>query len=241
MRRFLRVPSTLVLVTTAAVIPALIGARAEAGWESPATSSACPVPDSGTCLGILRPGRTYTSHSFRPKFTFRVPTGWANYLDIAGLYLLQPPGARPPGTSIEGSFIGLEARVAPEALDCQSRVKGVATAPAAIVAWMSKQRDLVVSHRHAVTVGGLRGIALDIRMARGAKGCLSPGATTPAAPLLVGISPSSFDHEVAPGNDERHYLLAYKRGTLDIQIVDTSGAKRLANYAAIVSTFRFAL
>jgi hypothetical protein len=43
-----------------------------------------------------------------------------------------------------------------------------------------------------------------------------------------------------PGNDERHYLIAYKGGTLDIQMVDTSGGKHLANYAAIVGTFRFA-
>jgi hypothetical protein len=76
-------------------------------------------------------------------------------------------------------------------------------------------------------------------MAHGAKGCLAAGASTLAAPLLVGVGPSSFDHEVAPGNDERHYLLAYKGGTLDVQIVDASGGKQLANYAAIVGTFRF--
>jgi hypothetical protein len=240
MRRFLPIPGALVLVTSAVAIASLVAARAETGWGSPARSSACPVADSGTCLGILRAGRKYTSHSFRPKFTFRVPARWANYLDIAGLYLLQPPGAKPPGNSIEGSFIGLETRVAPEARDCQSHVSGVRTTPAAIAAWMSKQRDLVISRRHAVKVGGLHGIALDIRMAAGAKGCLSSGATTPGAPLLVGIGPSSFDHEVAPGNDERHYLLAYKGGTLDIQVVDASGGKQLANYAAIVGTFRFA-
>jgi hypothetical protein len=154
---------------------------------------------------------------------------------------LQPPGAQPPGNSIEGSFIGLETRVAPEARDCQSHVAGVRTTPAAIAAWMTKQHDLVVSHRRAVTLGGLRGIALDVRMARGAKGCWSSGATTPGAPLLVGIGPSSFDHEVARGSDERHYLLAYKGGTLDIQMVDTPGGKQLASYAAIVAAFRFAV
>jgi hypothetical protein len=45
-----------------------------------------------------------------------VPAGWANYLDIPGLYLLQPPGSKAPGSSIAGNFIGLETRVAPEAL-----------------------------------------------------------------------------------------------------------------------------
>jgi hypothetical protein len=202
------------------------------------TTTTCPVPDSGTCLGKLAAG-TYTAQSFRPKFSFRVSAGWANYLDIPGLYLLQPPGAKPPGNYIAGSFIGLETSVAPEAFDCYSRVRGVRTTPTAITAWITKQPGLVISHRRTVTVGGLHGIALDIKMAHGAKGCLSAGATKPAVPLLVGIGPSSFDHEVAPGVTERHYLLAYKGGTLDIQMVDTSAGTHLASYSAIVGTFRF--
>jgi hypothetical protein len=232
MRRLL-VAASLLLASAA-----LTAATAEATSGSRA-SSGCPVPDSGTCLGKLAAGR-YTTGSFRPTLTFTVPAGWANYLDISGLYLLQPPGAKPPGNSITGSFIGLETRVAPEASDCRSHVSGVKTTPPAIAAWIAKQRGLVISRRHAVAVGGLHGVALDIRMERGAKGCLSVGATTPAVPLLVGIGPSSFDHEVGPGIDERHYLLGYKGGTLDIQMIDTSGGKHLASYAAIVSTFHFA-
>jgi hypothetical protein len=199
----------------------------------------CPVPDSGTCLGTLSAG-THTATSFRPRLTFTVPGGWSNYLDISGLYLLQPPGAEPPGNTIAGGFIGLETRVAPEAADCQSPVGGVGTTPAAIEGWIARQHDLVVSNKHAVTVGGLRGVSLDIRMAKGAKGCLSAGATVPAAPLLVGVGPSSFDHEVAPRVAERHYLLAYKGGTLDIQMIDTSGGHHLPSYAAIVNSFHFA-
>jgi hypothetical protein len=224
---------TLAIASLVVVSVAIAAASAGA---APATG--CPVPDSGTCLGKLA-GGTYRSQSFRPKFSFRVSAGWSNYLDIPGLYLLQPPGAKPPGDSIVGSFIGLETSVAPEASDCRSRVIGVRTTPAGIAAWMSRQRGLVISHRHPVTVGGLRGVALDVRMARGAKGCLSAGATVPAAPLLVGIGPSSFDHEVAPGFAERHYLLAYRGGTLDIQVVDSSGGRHLAGYAAVVGTFHF--
>jgi len=229
MRRFLLVALGIASSTATAAM----------GFQlAPSASHRCPVADSGTCRGVLAAG-AYASRSFRPRFSFHVPARWANYLDISGLYLLQPPGARPPGNSIEGNFIGLETRVAPEARDCQSPVNGVMTTPAAIANWMAKQRDLVVDHRHAVTQGGLHGVALDVRMARGAKGCLSAGATTPAAPLLVGIGPSSFDHEVAPGNDERHYLLAYKGGALDVEMVDTSGGGHLPRYTAIVRTFNF--
>src|SRR5262249_38605470 len=230
MRRFILVALALVIASSTAA--------AATTKQPPSASHRCPVPDSGTCLGVLAAG-IHTSGSFRPRFSFRVPARWANYLDIPGLYLLQPPGAKPPGDSIAGSFIGLETRVAAEAHDCQSHVNGVGATPTAIADWIARQRDLAVSQRHAVTVGGLHGIALDVRMARDAKGCLSAGATVPAAPLLVGIGPSSFDHEVAPRTDERHYLLAYKGGTLDVQMVDTSGGRHLGSYAAIVSTFRF--
>jgi hypothetical protein len=200
---------------------------------------ACPVPQSGTCLGKLTTGQ-YASRTFQPKLTFRVANGWANYADISGLYLLQPPGAQPPGNSIVGSFVGLETSVAPEAFDCRSRVSGVRTTPSAIAAWMTKQPSLVISHRHAVALGGLHGVVLDVRMAPGAKGCLSLGATIPAAPLLTGNGPSGFDHEVPPGNAERHYLLGYKGGTLDIGVIDTTGGKHIASYNTIVKTFRFA-
>jgi hypothetical protein len=230
----------LALATVVVASSALAAATAGAVSTPRRALSACPVPDSGTCLGKLAAG-TYTARSFRPKFSFRVPAGWANYLDIPGLYLLQPPGAKPPGDSIVGNFIGLETSVAPEAFDCRSRVRGVGTTPGAIAAWMTRQRGLVISHRHAVALGGLHGVALDVRMARGAKGCLSAGATTPAVPLLVGIGPSSFDHEVAPGIAERHYLLGYGGGTLDIQMIDTSDGRHLAGYTAIVRTFHFRL
>lgn len=219
------------LVVASAAITAAAAGGVPAARNAP---KACPMPDSGTCLGKLA-GGTYTSQSFRPKFSFRVSAGWSNYLDISGLYLLQPPGANPPGDSIAGSFIGLETSVAPEGFDCRSRVPGVQTTPAAIAAWMSRQRGLAISRRHTVALGGLHGVALDVRMARGARGCLSAGATAPGVPLLVGIGPSSFDHEVAPGIAERHYLLAYKGGTLDVQIIDASGGR----HAAIAGTFRF--
>jgi hypothetical protein len=183
----------------------------------PMKPAACPVPDSG----------------------FTVPAGWANYLDIPGLYLLQPPGSKPPGDTIAGSFIGLETSVAPEASDCRSSVNGNARTPRAMSAWVARQSGLVLTNRHAVSLGGLHGVVFDVRMARGAKGCLSAGATKPAVPLLVGVGLSSFDHEVAPGFAERHFLLGYKGGTLDVQVVDATDGKHLAGYAAIVKTFRF--
>lgn len=232
MKSVLSVAAIASVVTLAAVATAS-GSRA-------VRANNCPVQDSGTCLGVLGAG-TYTSSSFRPLFTFTVPGEWANYLDISGLYLLQPPGSKPPGNSIAGSFIGLETSVAPEASDCQSPVQGVKRTPKAILRWMQTKRSLVVRAVHSVDLGGLKGLVVDVRMRQGAKGCFSVGATQRAAPLLVGVGPSSFDHEVAPHFGERHYLLGYKRGTLDVALVDASGGKQLASFNKIASTFKFHL
>jgi hypothetical protein len=230
---------------SAVVVGLIAGALAlnsagTASGSEPGLAKTCPVPDSGTCLGLLAAG-TYTSRSFRPRLTFTVPSRWANYLDIPGLYLLQPPGSKPPGNWIAGSFVGLETSVAPEASDCQSPVKGVKRTPSAILKWMRTKRSLVVRHVHTAALGGLKGLVFDVRMRRGAKGCLSVGATQQAAPLLVGVGPSSFDHEVAPHYAERHYLLRYKHGTLDVALVDSSGGNKLASFTKIASTFRLKL
>jgi len=230
--------SVLSIAAIASVVA--FAAVATASGSRGVRTNTCPVQDSGTCLGVLAAGK-YTSSSFRPLLTFTVPGKWANYLDIPGLYLLQPPGSKPPGNSIAGSFLGLETSVAPEASDCQSPVPGVKRTPKALLKWMQTNRSLVVRAVHTVTLGGLKGLVLDVRMRQGAKGCLSAGATQRAVPLLVGIGPSSFDHEVARHFAERHYLLGYKRGTLDVALVDASGGKQLASFNKIVSTFKFDL
>jgi hypothetical protein len=230
--------SSLAVTALASVVA--LAALATAPGPRAVRSRACPVPDSGTCLGVLAAG-TYTSGSFRPRLTFTVPSKWANYLDVRGLYLLQPPGSKPPGNSIAGSFIGLESSVAPESSDCQSPVQGVKRTPEAILKWMRTRRSLVIRHVRTMTLGGLKGLVFDVRMRRGAKGCLPVGATKRAAPLLVGVGPSSFDHEVAPHFAERHYLLRYKRGTLDVALVDASGGSQVARFNKIASEFKFKL
>jgi hypothetical protein len=229
-----------VLGTAVVACVVVLAAAVTASGSRAGRAGTCPVSDSGTCLGVLAAG-TYTSSSFRPPLTFTVPGKWANYLDISGLYLLQPPGSKPPGNSIAGSFIGLETSVAPEAPDCQSPVHGIKKTPKAILKWMRHNRSLVVRHVHTAALGGLRGLVFEVRMRRGAKGCLAVGATKRAAPLLVGVGPSSFDHEVAPHFAERHYLLRYKRGTLDVALVDASGGKHLASFNKIATTFKFNL
>jgi hypothetical protein len=207
--------------------------------QSPNPPPSCPVPEGGSCLGRLAAG-TYRTESFHPKLTYRVPNGWSNYEDLAGNFLLMPPGAGPPGNFIASDFISVATSVAAQGPGCRGQpAPGVGTKALDIVAWMSRQRALLTSGREPVVIGGLHGEALDIRMKPGAKGCLSPGAPNPAVPLVVGTGASSFDHEIGPGVRERDYLLKFAGGALGIEVIDTSGGSHLDSYATIVKSFGF--
>ena len=63
-------------------------------WQttiSPGPSTAdCPNYEGGLCLGKLDAG-TYSTSEFKPKLTYTVPAGWANYEDLRGQFLLVPP------------------------------------------------------------------------------------------------------------------------------------------------------
>ena len=206
----------------------------------PSPTPSCPVPDSGRCLGMLASGR-YTTSGFRPILTYRVPNGWSNYLDVPGGFLLMPPGAQPPGELIAGDFISVVAHVAAEASDCSSphSAPGVGRSASDIVGWMRQQRDLTTTKPEAANIGGLRGKTLEVRMTPGAKGCLAPGATKLAAPLLVGTGPFGFDHEIGHGILERDYVFDHAGSTVAIEVIDTSGGAHLTRYLKIVKTFRF--
>ncbi len=210
-----------------------------------AATPSCPLSDSGTCLGTLAAG-SYSSSSFHPLLTYRVPAGWSNFLDIPGLYLLMPPGAPPPGNTITSDFIGVQTSVAAQATVTAGNpcsldpAPGVGTTPQAIADWLTRQPGLRVTARHAVTLGNLTGIALDVRMAPDwTKGCVTSGVADPVVPLFVGVAPSQFDHEIAPGYAERDYLLLYRGGTLLVNLIDGSGGPHLAAYAAVAATFTF--
>jgi hypothetical protein len=199
----------------------------------------CPVSDSGSCAGVLTAG-THRAGDFQPRLTYVVPKGWTNYADLTGIFLLQPPGSAPPGNYITTDFISVATSVAAESADCSPQpAAGVGTSVEDIVTWLTRQRRLAVSHPVAVSVGGLRGESIDIRMAKGAKGCLPSGATTPAVPLIVGIGNSSFNHEIDGRVAERDYFLHYAGGTLAIEVIDTTGGSHLHRLADIVKTFHF--
>ena len=67
-----------------------------------------------------------------------------------------------------------------------------------------------------------------------------PGYAPPYFPVLFGLSPSGLDHGLIPGLTWRLYLLAYRGGTLAIEVNDLARGNHLAEYTALVKSLRFA-
>jgi hypothetical protein len=212
------------------------------GSPSSSPSSSCPNGDGGECLGPLEAG-THSTVEFRPQITYRVPSGWANYEDLPGSFLLVPPGGNLPGVDANTSdFIGIYASIAPDAQDCSGRpAPGVGLSVSDITSWMIRQPGLNTTQPQQVVIGGLHGEVLDVRMTNGwTKACHYPSATQPVVPLIVGIGISDLDHGIEPGVATRLYLLDSAGGALAIEVVDVSGGSHLDAYSEVVNAVRFA-
>ncbi len=200
----------------------------------------CPNVEGQQCLGKLEPG-TYKTVVFRPMLTYTVPAGWTNFEDTPGNFLLVPARGDLPGVNAGTSdFIGIYTSVAAGARSCNSRpAAGIAARPAAIGRWIRRQDGLVSKQQRPVVIGGLKGISIDIMLAKGA-GLHCPGYAPPYFPILFGVSPSGLDHGMIPGLRWRLYLLAFGGGTLAIEVNDLAHGRHLAEYAALVKHLRFA-
>jgi hypothetical protein len=202
---------------------------------------ACPNPEGGACLGQLKAG-TYRTTVFSPRITYRVPGGWQNFEDTPGNFLLVPPGQSLEGVNAGTSdFVGVYSAVAAAAQDCsEAPAPNVRETPAAIARWMTRLPGANATTPRPVKVGGLRGVVLDLSMAKGWKQTCSWAGDTPVVLLIVGVPPSSLTHGLIPGLAFRLYLLRHGNNTLAIEVDDVTGGHRLTRYATVAAQMRFA-
>ena len=209
-------------------------------WLATSTGprSACPFPDGGACLGPMTAG-THTSVAFATPTTFVVPDGWVNFEDLRGNLALLPPGGDIGGVDAGTSdALGIAANVAVDTPDCSGRPeRGVGHSARAIAHALATRPGLSVAGPTSVTLGGLDGYVLDIRLAKGWTKMSCSGQ--PDVPLLVGVSPSDFADAVLGDIAIRMYLLDDGDRTIAVQIADVSGGGRLATYQAVVDGLRF--
>jgi hypothetical protein len=222
------------------------GAPTSASPQSTASgqpaNDACPdlSQNRGACLGPLEAGQYHTT-IFSPALHYTVPNGWANYVDAEGNFLLVPPGGSlAAANSGAGDFVDVYDAVLPAA-DCQfDPPKVTPGTPQAFVGWLQHRPGLAVSSVRRVRVGGLAGLAVDLRMtARWKKTCpYSDGAAT--VPLTYNTSPTHPQHSISAGQVKRFYLLASKGTLLAIEIADAQAGHHIDTYAKVVETFTFA-
>jgi hypothetical protein len=199
----------------------------------------CPNTEGGSCLGPLTPG-TYTTTKFQPALTYRVPAGWGNFEDLAGNFQLLPPGSDLSGST---DFVGVYTSIQAEAPRCPGPA-GEGLTTTAIANWITAQPDLEVTQPRPVSIGGLSGVVLDIRLVKGFKPYKNVGFDLKGRCVIMGVSPSGFEHGVDPGETMRLYLLKYADPlltgkTLAIEIADYSGGGNRDTYSAVVERFRF--
>jgi hypothetical protein len=218
--------------------------------STPTTTVApgCPNPEGGsanTCLGDL-PAGTHETATFAPRITYTVPEGWSNQEDLAGNFLLLPPGSTLAGVNPETSdFLGVYSSVGAP-VQCTANEapdSSVASTPRAIVDWLRTQPAIIVSQATKVSIGGLTGLQVDLAFndAKGGVACQDDLGTFALA--FVGTGASSLAHGVSPGYALRVAFLTNGDTVLAIELADAKGGSDLADWwgaaAEVVDSLRF--
>jgi hypothetical protein len=121
---------------------------------------------AGTCRGDLQPG-TYTTNGFQPAFSYTVPSGWQNDLDVHSLLvLLDAAGGQYTYPDSVTFHDGIYVFRGPNATSATSPtvVKGVGKKARDLAQWLTGHVDLVASSPTAVTIGGASGFRLRIAL-----------------------------------------------------------------------------
>ena len=209
----------------------------------PSPVAVCTNPHGGVCLGPLAAG-TYATRQFATPLTYTVPAGWANYEDLPGNFLLVPPTASldelDAGTS---DYVGVYDGVAVADAECSERSQsGIEQTPAAMVAWFVEHEGLDTTDPAAVTLGGLDGAVVDLRIADGyADGCPYEGYEgVPMVPLFIGAGLAEVHHVALGQIVTRLYVLEGRGGRiLVIEVSDVPGGTPLEELDAVVHEFVF--
>jgi hypothetical protein len=159
-------------VAAAALLAAVLAVSCSAAPSTPVSS---PRP-----TGL--PAGTYTSAAFKPRVTFTVPAGWAITADAERYFEL-----RPAISDIVGIYLFRSPLAASQDRSCPDTPEpGVGTTASALSAWIGGLSGLRVSSPRLATVGGLRGVELDVQIADGWRFSCAFANGLPTVPLFVG-------------------------------------------------------
>ena len=172
-------------------------------------------------MGLLAPGVTYHTQAFEPAMSFTVPSSdWENLVDAG--YVFQLQWISEPGDAIV--FFREPTALEPDGI---TSAKADATV-AGLTDWLSSHPLLEVTPATSVTIGGLSGVSMDIRIAPGAvnhplecpvQTCvvIFKGQDSTAKP------PWHWDWGSIDGETQRLYLLTASDGVIAIFVDSFDG------------------
>ena len=170
--------------------------------------------DQHICLGLLTPAVTYHSEAFEPAMSFTVPSSdWQNLVDAA--YVFQLHWISNPGDAI--MFFR-----EPRALEPDGFTFATADATVAgLTDWLSSHPLLEVTPASPVTIGGLSGVSMEIRIATGAVNHPSDCPVQTCVPFFRGHDstakpPWDWDWGSNDGETQRLYLLNASDGVIAV-------------------------
>lgn len=202
---------------------------------SGAPAAATPAP---TLPPALPPG-TYTSAAFQPAVTYTVPNGWRVASDSSDYFALQPVNSE-----ISGIHIFRDPQAASQDPTCPTSPEpSVGTGSLQLATWIRGLPGMVASSPRMVTVGGLRGVELDLALNTGWTVSCPFANGVPTVPLFVGTNGNM--RWVVAGNERlRLSLLDVPGGgtvVVDIDAFDgTLMDELLAAATPIVQSLTFA-
>jgi hypothetical protein len=184
------------------------------------------IPTDGTCedehicLGLLAAGTTYHTEAFEPTITLTPPAdGWENLSDEGAVFMLLPIDA--PGDAI-AFFRGVKA-VEPDGTtaSAEDTVEGLS-------GWLASNDLLDVTTATPVTVGGLAGVTMDIKIAADAVNHPGDCPVPTCVPIFRGADPSAkplwhWDWGSGDGETQRLYLLNAMDGVVAIFVDSYDG------------------
>lgn len=148
-----------------------------AGAPSGTTPAPTPAPSP-------LPAGTYTSAAFRPAVTYTVPAGWRIASDSSDYFALQPATSE-----ITGIHFFRDPLAASQDAACPTTAEpGVGTLSLELATWIRGLPGIIASSPRMVTVGGLRGVELDLALNTGWTASCPFANGIPSVPLFVGVN-----------------------------------------------------
>lgn len=203
-----------------------------AGCTGPGAGSAPSATSGPRAL----PAGSYQSQTFAPRVAFTLPDGWWIPSDARD-YL----GLEPVTSNEVGIHIFRNPRAASQDAACpETPEPGVGGLDTDLLTWIRARPGLVTSNPRLATVGGVRGLELDVAIIPGWKASCPFANGAPTVPLFVG---DSFRWIVA-GSERLRLTLLYVAGETVVVDVDAFDGNLMDDLTAraqpIVQSLSFA-